>query len=90
MTLSVTYAGFDIIRHWAVVAFSTGLFGSLLATRGIQEIQWGHRYHACGLEVLGIGLGIVGWQLWARRENDWKVLAIEGIGTVLGTWLVLS
>ena len=76
--------------HWTVVSFFSGLVGSLLGTRLLQEIQWGHRYHAVGLEGLTVLAGIVGWQIWASREHDPKVLFIEGVGTLLGTWIVLS
>jgi len=76
--------------HWSIVAFLSGFAGSLLTTRLIEEIAWGHRWHATGLEVLVVLTAIVGWQLWAARENDWKVLVVEGVGAVLGTNIVLS
>lgn len=82
--------GIRLVIPWPTAAFLSGLIGSLLTTRLVQEIGWRHRYHAVGLEVLAIGAAIVGWTIWARRAGDWKVLAIEGMGTVLGTWIVLS
>lgn len=76
--------------HWTLIALGSGFVGSLLTTRLVQEIAWHHRFHAVGLECLAVLVAIVGWQLWSKRKNDWKVLALEGLGTVIGTFLVLS
>lgn len=78
------------MKHWPVLAFGSGLVGSLLGTRLIEEIGWHHRYHAVVLEFLTIAMGIIGWQIWADQKNNWKVLAVEGLGTILGTWVILS
>jgi hypothetical protein len=73
-----------------VLAFLSGFVGSLLGTRLVEEIAWHHRWHAVLLEAATVGVGIVGWQIWARRDQDWRVLAMEGAGAVLATFVILS
>ena len=82
--------GIKVNVPWPTAAFLSGLVGSLLSTRLVQEIQWGHRWHAVALELLATGVGILALQIWAARNHDWLVLAIEGVGVSLGTLLVLS
>ena len=82
--------GVRIVIPWPTAAFFAGLIGSLLATRLVQEIDWGHRFHAVGLEIAATAVGILALQIWHAKDGDWRVLAIEGAGTVLGTFAILS
>lgn len=75
---------------WAWLAsFSIGFLASVLTTLCWIAIADRKAWTAALWEALTIGITIGAWQLWAALDNDWKILAIEGLGTVAGTWLTV-
>ena len=66
-------------------AFLTGLLASILATWLIQAIASRMFWSAILLDATAGSCGIVAYQLWAKNDHDWKVLAAELCGSVLGT-----
>lgn len=72
-----------------LVSLGIGFAASVLTTLGLIAIAERRACMAALWEALTIGVTIGAWQLWAARDNDWKILAVEGLGTVLGTWLAV-
>ena len=76
------------------LAFGLGLLGSVLATLMVRAIAAEPRTRvtiaaAMTLELLTGLVGIWGWQLWAARRHDRRILVAELAGSVLGTGLAL-
>ena len=81
--------------------FGLGLLGSILATLLVRVIALTEIARAAGapvghfilgamaLEVAAGLVGIWGWQLWAARRHDRRILVAELAGSVLGTGLAL-
>ncbi len=72
-----------------IASFGIGFAASVLTTLCWIAIAERRAWWAALWEALTIGVTIGAWQLWAVRDNDWKVLAVEGLGTVVGTWLAV-
>ena len=76
------------------LAFGLGLLGSVLGTLMVRAIaadpQTTATVTAAMTLELCVGLlGIWGWQLWAARRHDRRILVAELAGSVLGTGLAL-
>lgn len=76
--------------QWVWLAsFGIGLSASVLTTLCWLAVTARRAWAAALWEALTIGVSIGAWQLWAARDNDWRILAVEGLGTVVGTWITV-
>jgi len=62
--------------------------GSILATYLVQAIADRRLVAAVSLDAAVGVLGVIAWQLWAKADHDWRVLASELAGSVLGTGII--
>ena len=66
-----------------------GFVASWLMTLCWAAIADRRRWAAAAYEAAALAVSIVAWQLWADSGNDWRILAAEAMGTVVGTWLAI-
>ena len=70
--------------------FATGLVGSVFANLMLYWFNRDHRARTILYEGLSIAAGIVAYQVWAAQHNDWQVLAAEGVGALVGTYIAMT